>query len=187
MFWLYWYCFCPLVWGLNVSLSLFLGRYGKAWQSPDITLLLMLDIFTSSQSGESNPSSTQRFFGDWCEQKRLKMGWNQRDNGEEPNRTLLCFFLQEGGAAKDTRVNFTLKKTEPKSMRPSFFCFLFPQGPTLLQKYNYISSKYFENTAIYRNSSNLKQSLGCLWILSRMNNEAVECTVYRLVSKNITH
>ena len=32
-----------------------LGRYGKAWQSPDITLLLMLDIFTSSQSGESNP------------------------------------------------------------------------------------------------------------------------------------
>ena len=98
-------CCCPLVWGLNVSL----GRYGKAWQSPDITLLLMLDIFTSSQSGESNPSSTQRFFGDWCEQKRLKMGWNQRDNGEEPNRTLLCFFLQEGGAAKDTRVNFTLK------------------------------------------------------------------------------
>lgn len=34
-----------------MSLSLFLGRYGKAWQSPDITLLLMLDIFTSSQSG----------------------------------------------------------------------------------------------------------------------------------------
>ena len=43
-------CCCPLVWGLNVSL----GRYGKAWQSPDITLLLMLDIFTSSQSAPPN-------------------------------------------------------------------------------------------------------------------------------------
>ena len=108
-----------------VSLSLFLGRYGKAWQSPDITLLLMLDIFTSSQSGESNPSSTQRFFGDWCEQKRLKMGWNQRDNGEEPNRTLLCFFLQEGGAAKDTRVNFTLKKLNPNQCDHLFSVFFF--------------------------------------------------------------
>ena len=56
-----------------MSLSLFLGRYGKAWQSPDITLLLMLDIFTSSQSG----GILRDFLGTDASKNDSAAGWGE--------------------------------------------------------------------------------------------------------------